>query len=75
MLPDFNYMPAEEMLYLKRDELMREFQDIRLIGAARESNPGLAERLGAWLTRLFHARQPVAAPRQSYVDIALKLAA
>lgn len=74
MLPDFNYIPAEEMLYLKRDELMREFHDIRLIGAARESNPGLAERLGAWVARLFHT-QRVAAPRQSYVDIALKLAA
>jgi hypothetical protein len=77
MLPDFTYMylPAEEILDLKRDELMREFQEIRLLGAARQANPGFAERARVWIARLFRAQQRIPAPRQSYIDSAIRLAA
>ncbi len=79
MLPDLNYLPAEEILYLKHDELMREFREIRLQGAARQANPGFAERAQAWIAALLHSRERVQqramAPRQSSIDYALKLAA
>ncbi len=79
MLPDLNYLPAEEILYLKHDELMREFREIRLQGAARQANPGFAERARAWIAALLHSSARVqrraAAPRQSYIDYALKMAA
>ncbi len=81
MLPDLNcmYLPAEEILNLKKDELMREFAEIRLVGAARQANPGLAERARVWIARLFgageRARQRDLATRQSYIDSAIRLAA
>ena len=75
MLPDLNYMPAEEILYLKRDELMREFRDIRLIAAAPEAKPGFAQRVQARLAKLFHLQPRVALPRQTYIDSAIRLAA
>jgi hypothetical protein len=75
MLPDLNYMPAEEILYLKRDELMREFRDIRLIAAASEATPSFAQRLRARIAQLFHVRPRVTVPRQSYIDSAIRLAA
>jgi hypothetical protein len=79
MLPDLNYLPAEEILFLKHDELMREFREIRLIGAAREANPGFAERARAWVAALLRSsarvQQRSMAPRQSSIDYALKLAA
>jgi hypothetical protein len=79
MLPDLNYLPAEEILFLKHDELMREFREIRLLNAAREANPGFAERARAWIAALFHSgarlQQRRVASHQSYIDYALKLAA
>ena len=75
MLPDLMYMPADEILYMKREELMREFEEIRLVAAARQSNPGLAERLQLWIAGLFRTRERLTAPRQSYIDSAIRLAA
>ncbi len=80
MLPGFDFIPTEEVLWLKRDELMREFEDIRLIKAARLSNPGLFERLTVWLGDLLikagqKARDRVLLPRQSYLDSTARYAA
>ncbi len=75
MLPDLMYMPAEEILYLKREELMRDFQEIRLVAAARQSNPGLAERLRLWIAGLVGTRERLTAPRQTHIDSAIRLAA
>jgi hypothetical protein len=75
MLPTLDYIPADEVLFLKREELMREFQEIRLLAAARQANPGFAERARVWFARLFRAERRVTAPRQSYIDSAIRLAA
>ncbi len=79
MLPGFDFIPTEEVLWLKREELMREFEEMRLIKAARISNPGLLERLSIWVGDLLikagqRARERVMLPRQSYLDSAAKLA-
>ena len=39
MLPNMNYMPVEELVWMKRGELMREFEELRLERVARISNP------------------------------------
>ncbi len=79
MLPGFDFIPTEEVLWMKREELMREFEEMRLIKAARISNPGLLERLSIWMGDLLikagqRARERVMLPRQSYLDSAAKLA-
>ncbi len=79
MFPDITYIPAEETLWLKRDELMREFQEIRLVKAARQSNPGWTERLWLWIGSVLmrageRAHEQVMAPRQSYIDSTVRLA-
>ncbi len=81
MLPEFScmYLPGDEVLNLKREELMREFEEIRLLGAARQANPGFAERVWLQIARLFkvgeRAQRRALAPRQSYIDSAIRLAA
>ncbi len=80
MLPGMDFIPMDEVLYLKREELMREFQSIRLVRAARISNPGWTERLWVWVGDLLvkageHARERVCLPRQTYLDSAVRLAA
>ncbi len=80
MLPGYDFIPVEEMLWLKREELMREFEQIRLVRAARISNPGLTERvwigIGEFLIRLGErARARVTLPRQTYLDSAARFAA
>ncbi len=80
MLPSYDFMPLEEMIWLKREELMREFEQIRLVRAARISNPGLFERAWVWLGELLiragqRARDRVSLPRQTYLDSAARFAA
>ena len=80
MLPGFDFLPVEEVLWMKRAELMREFESIRLVRAARISNPGLVERawvrVGDLLIRAGLAiRERVTLPRQSYLDSAARYAA
>ncbi len=80
MLPGLDFIPVEEVLTLKREELMREFEDMRLIKAARLSNPGLFERICIWVGDLLikagqKARDRATLPRQSYLDTASRLAA
>ena len=80
MIPDFHTVPTEELIWLKREDLTREFEQIRLVRAARISNPGLLER--AWLhvgRMLIKAGQRLneqyTVPRQTYLDSTAKLAA
>ena len=73
MIPAMNYLPVEEMIWLKQEELMREFEEIRLVRAARISNPGLIERLWLYVGRaLINAGQRLheqyTMPRQTYLD-------
>ncbi len=81
MLSELNclHLPPEKIVNMKREELMREFEEIRLEGAARQGNPGLAVRLRMWVAKLFgageRARQRALAPRQSHIDSAIRLAA
>ncbi len=80
MLPGFDFIPVDEVLYLKRDELMREFESMRLIKAARISNPGLTERFWVWVGDLLvtagkRVRERVTLPRQTYLDTAARLSA
>ncbi len=80
MLPGMDFIPMEEVLYLKREELMREFQSMRLIRAARISNPGWMEHIWVWVGDLLvkagqRARDRVLLPRQSYLDSAVRMAA
>jgi hypothetical protein len=75
-----DFIPVDEVLYLKRDELMREFQSMRLVKAARLSNPGWTERVWLWVGELLvrageRARDRVTLPRQTYLDSAARLAA
>ena len=80
MLPDLNGVPVEELMWLKRESLMREFEQIRLVRAARISNPGLIERAWLYLGRvLIQAGQRLSEqytmPRQTYLDSAARFAA
>ncbi len=80
MLPGSDFIPVEEVIWLKREELMREMQQIRLVRAARISNPGWVERLWIWvgesLIKLGQtARDRVTLPRQTYLDSAARFAA
>ncbi len=80
MLPGMDFIPMDEVLYLKREELMREFRTMRLIRAARLTNPGWVERVWIWVGDLLvrageRARERVALPRQTYLDSAIRLAA
>jgi hypothetical protein len=80
MLPGFDFLPVEEVLWMKREELMREFESIRLVRAARIANPGFTERawvrVGEFLIRAgLRLRDRVMRPRQSYLDSAARYAA
>lgn len=80
MLPGYDFIPVEEVLWLKREELMREFEQERLIKAARISNPGLFERLAIWVGNLLvsigqSTRDRVTVPRQTYLDSAARFTA
>jgi hypothetical protein len=80
MLPTIDFVPVEEMLWMKREELQREFKQIRLQRAARISNPGLLERLSLHIAHvLMNAGQRLhdqyTIPRQSYLDAATNMAA
>ena len=80
MLPGFDFLPVEEVLWMKREELMREFQDIRLVRAARIANPSLTTRawvrVGELLIRAGLAmRERFRRPRQTYLDSAIRFAA
>jgi hypothetical protein len=80
MIPGLNTVPVEEMIWLKREELVREFQEIRLERAARISNPGLLERLWLRIGQLLiqkgeQLREQYTMPRQTYLDSAAKFAA
>ncbi len=80
MIPDFNTVPVEEVLWMKREELMREFEEIRLVRAARQANPGLVERAWLWLGQFLvrageKTQARVMAPRQTYLDSAARFAA
>jgi hypothetical protein len=80
MLPDLNGVPVEEMMWLKRESLMREFEQIRMVRAARISNPGLIERAWLYLGRvLVQAGQRISEqyvmPRQTYLDSTARFAA
>lgn len=79
MIPNYLGVPVEEMIWLKREELMRELEQTRLVRAARISNPGLFER--AWLllaqTMLSlgkRLQEQYTMPRQTYVDCSARLA-
>jgi hypothetical protein len=80
MLPNMNYMPVEELVWMKRGELMREFEQLRLERAARLSNPGLLERAMLALARLMvsagqQLRAQYTIPRQAQLDAAARFAA
>lgn len=80
MLPDLNGVPVEELMWLKRESLMREFEQIRLVRAARISNPGLIERAWLYLGRVLiqagqRLREQYTSPRQTYLDSAARFAA
>jgi len=80
MLPDFHSVPVEELVWLKREELMREFEQIRLVRAARISNPGLVERAVLYLGRILtragaRINEQYTIPRQTYLDSAARFAA
>jgi len=73
MLPAMNYLPADGMIWLKQQELVRELEQIRLVRAARISNPGLIERLWLYIGRaLINAghrlHQQYTMPRQTFLD-------
>ncbi len=81
MLPEYssNPMIAEKLFEVRRNELMREFQDVRLLGAAGLAKPSLALRFRMWIAGLFRSgkhvdEQYVPATRQSYIDAAIRLA-
>jgi hypothetical protein len=80
MLPNLNYMPVEELVWMKRGELMHEFEQIRLQRVARISNPGLMERALLSVARILidagqQLREQYMIPRQTYLDAAAKYAA
>ena len=80
MLPDFNAVPVEEMIWLKREELLREFEQIRLVRAARISNPGLVERAILYLARILSRAgerlgEQYTMPRQTHLDCSARYAA
>jgi hypothetical protein len=80
MLPNMNYMPVEELVWMKRGELVKEFEQIRLERIARISNPGLLERALLSLARLLvntgqQLREQYTIPRQAQLDVAARYAA
>jgi hypothetical protein len=80
MLPNLNFMPVEELVRIKRGELMRDFEQIRLEQVARISSPGLVERLMLAAARLMvvageHLQEQYTIPRQAQVDAAARYAA
>ena len=80
MLPNLNYMPVEELVWMKRGELMHEFEQIRLQQVARISNPGLMERALLSVARILidagqGLREQYTIPRQAHVDAAARYAA
>jgi len=80
MLPNMNYMPVEELVWMKRGELMKEFEQLRLERAARISNPGLLERAMLSIARLLvnagqQLREQYTIPRQGQLDAAARYAA
>lgn len=79
MIPNMNYVPVEEMIWLKREELVREFEQIRLVRAARISNPGLIERAWLYLGQILmkagqKLNEQYTLPRQTYLDSAARFA-
>ena len=80
MLPNMNYMPVEELVWMKRGELMREFEQLRLERVARISNPGLLERAMLSVARLLvnagqQLREQYTIPGQAQLDAAARYAA
>ena len=80
MLPNMNYMPVEELVWMKRGELMREFEELRLERVARISNPGLLERALLSVARLLvsageQLHEQYTIPRQAQLDAAARYAA
>jgi hypothetical protein len=80
MIPDFHTLPVEEMICLKREELVREFEQIRLVRVARISNPGLFERVWLYVARVLtqagqRLNEQYTVPRQTYLDSVSRFAA
>ncbi|MFN2119177.1 MAG: hypothetical protein ACK2T0_02145 [Anaerolineales bacterium] len=80
MLPNMNYMPVEELVWMKRGELMRDFEQLRLERVARISNPGLLERAMLYVAHLLvnagqQLREQYTVPRQAQLDAAARYAA
>jgi len=80
MIPNFFPLPVEELIWLKRQELTREFESIRLLREARLSNPGLIERIYIQLGSLLvksgkHLQDQYTTSRQAYLITNSKLAA
>jgi hypothetical protein len=80
MIPNYLGVPVEEMIWLKREDLMRDFEQMRLVRAARISNPGLLERAWLLLAQAMlkfgqRLQEQYTMPRQTYVDCSARLAA
>lgn len=80
MLPNYLGMPVEEMIWQKREDLMRDFEQMRLVRSARIANPGLFERAWLLLAKAMvkfgqQLQEQYTMPRQTYVDCSAKLAA
>jgi hypothetical protein len=72
-------LPVEEVMWVRQEELVRDFEQVRLERAARISNPGLLERfllsMGQFLIETGqHIRAQHTVLPQSYVDSAVKFA-
>lgn len=80
MIPDFYQLPIEELIWLKRQELDREFESIRLLREASLANPGLIQRAYIQLSKyLVKAGQNLhdrhTSSRQTYAITTSKFAA
>jgi hypothetical protein len=80
MWPQPTFLTAAKLTALRQEEVLRDFQEIRLLEAARISNPGWTEKLwlllGHWLIRTGHAlRDQYTVERQTYLDSATRYAA
>lgn len=80
MIPNNLGVPVEEMIWLKREELMREFEQTRLVRAARITNPGLVERAWLYIGRMLiragqRLNEQYTLPRQTYLDSSARFAA
>jgi hypothetical protein len=80
MLPNPNYMAVEELVWMRRGELMHEFEQIRCQRVARISNPGLLERALLAVARLLinvgqQLHEQYTIPRQAHLDAAVRHAA